>query len=245
MRAPRDRAGGWDRYWAAVGRTGPGGDVLWDVASPAELDGLADLAARHLDTSLPVIDLGCGNGRFTRALAARFPTAVGVDLSPSAVRRATEESEDQGGTTYRVLDAANVEGARALADETGDANVFIRGVLHVMSDSDRLAAVESIRVLLGQRGRLLLVETAYPGDPLAYMEFTGGGTTRLPALVRPMVAAGVKPPRHFGRRELDRTFPLAQWERLDSGPIELHTIDQTGAAESLRVPGYFAALLPR
>jgi SAM-dependent methyltransferase len=244
MGAPRGRAGGWERYWAGVDRTGPGGDVLWDVGSRVELDRVVELAARHFDAALPVIDLGCGNGRLGRALAARFPFVVGADISPSAVRRATEESPDDGRITYRVLDATDVNGAKELAAEMGDANVFIRGVLHVMSDRARAAAAESIRHLLGGRGRLLLVETAYPGDSLAYMEYTGGGTAKLPALVRPIVAAGVRPPRHFGRRHLDRTFPAARWRRLDAGAFELHTIDQDLHRESLPVPGFFAALAP-
>ena len=35
----------------------------------------------HLDLTLPVVDLGCGNGRQTRALASSFPLAIGVDLA--------------------------------------------------------------------------------------------------------------------------------------------------------------------
>ena len=123
MAAPRGRAGGWDRFWAGVDRTGPGGDVLWDVGSRVELDQVVKLAARHFDAALPVIDLGCGNGRVSRALAARFPSVVGVDLSPSAVRRATEESRDHGRITHRVLDATDVDSAKELAAEIGDANV--------------------------------------------------------------------------------------------------------------------------
>ncbi len=51
----------------------------------------ADAVDRVLLTGLdgPVLDVGCGPGRHLRALAARGVFALGVDLSPAAVRLAT------------------------------------------------------------------------------------------------------------------------------------------------------------
>jgi SAM-dependent methyltransferase len=50
-----------------------------------------DAVDRALLTGLdgPVLDVGCGPGRHLRALAARGVFALGVDLSPAAVRLAT------------------------------------------------------------------------------------------------------------------------------------------------------------
>lgn len=78
LRAPRDVSTRWDRYWAGVTATGDGGDVLWDSSSSDEAQRYLDLLGAHADPGLPVVDVGCGNGRFTRALAGRFPRAVGV-----------------------------------------------------------------------------------------------------------------------------------------------------------------------
>ena len=93
-RAPRDVGTRWDRYWAAVERTGDDGDVLWDASTSSEAEHYLELLGIHADPDLPVLDVGCGNGRFTRALAQRFRPAVGVDVSPHAVIRARMERAD-------------------------------------------------------------------------------------------------------------------------------------------------------
>ena len=55
--------------------------------------------------ALPLADIGCGNGRFTRGLAGRFPRAVGVDVSPAAVARAHfETNSGQPTVSFNVLD---------------------------------------------------------------------------------------------------------------------------------------------
>jgi hypothetical protein len=86
VRLRRQGARGWEQFWSGVHRTGPGGEVLWDVAERTELDRCLHRAGHHFDPALPVVDLGCGNGRFTRLLATRFPVVVGVDMSASAIR---------------------------------------------------------------------------------------------------------------------------------------------------------------
>jgi len=60
----------------------------------------------HLDMGLPLIDIGCGNGRFARRLAPYVPSVLGVDQAANAIARAVNESGDVPNVTFRVLDAA-------------------------------------------------------------------------------------------------------------------------------------------
>jgi SAM-dependent methyltransferase len=242
VRLRRQGGRGWEQFWSGVRRTGPGGDVLWDVAERTELDWCLQRAGDHFDPALPVVDIGCGNGRFTRLLAGRFPTVVGVDVSASAIRLAGAESAGESGVSYRVLDAADPAAMRGLAGDIGPVNVFMRGVLHITAADKWAGMAEGIAALVGDSGRVLLVETAFEGDPLGYLEYVGGGHGRIPALVRPLVRAGIPPPRRFARPELDRAFPADSWSRLDSGTVEMHVIDQDGRRPFLPIPGFFAVL---
>jgi len=242
VRSRRQGARGWEQFWSGVRRTGPGGDVLWDVAERTEMDWCLQRAGRHFDPALPVVDVGCGNGRFTRLLAGRFPVVVGVDVAASAVRLAEAESAGQPGVSYRVLDAADPAAMRGPAGEIGPANVFVRGVMHVTEIGKRAGIADGIAALAGEAGRVLLVETAFEGDPLDYLEYVGGGHGRIPALVRPLVGAGIPPPSRFARPELDRVFPAGSWPRLDTGAIEMRVIDQDGRRPFLPIPGFFAVL---
>jgi SAM-dependent methyltransferase len=242
VRLRRRGARGWEPFWSGVHRTGPDGDVLWDVAERTELDWCLQRAGQHFDPALPVVDLGCGNGRFTRLLATRFPVVVGVDVSASAIRLADAESAGEPGVSYRVLDAADPVAMRGLAGEIGPVNVFIRGVLHITATDKRASIADGIAALVGGSGRVLLVETAFEGDPLGYLEYVGGEHGRIPTLVRSLVRAGIPPPRRFARPELDRTFAADSWPRLDSGAVEMHVIDPDGRRPFLPIPGFFAVL---
>ena len=77
--APRNPGVAWERYWTSVGAEG--GEILWDSGRHDEGRPYEELIRRHLDTGLPVVDVGCGNGIWTRWLSERFPRAIGVDLS--------------------------------------------------------------------------------------------------------------------------------------------------------------------
>lgn len=61
------------------------------------------LEAAGLEGASEVLDIGCGSGRSTRAAATAAPTAdvLGVDISPSLVRRASERSRAERLTTTR------------------------------------------------------------------------------------------------------------------------------------------------
>src|SRR5688572_8012398 len=104
LHAPRDQRQTWERYWSEIGSTGPQGQVLWDADVRDELDATVGHLRVYGDMSLPVVDLGCGNGRQARALAAYAPRVVGIDGSESAVKRATEESDGVPNAEFRVAD---------------------------------------------------------------------------------------------------------------------------------------------
>ena len=79
-RAPRDQHLAWERYWSRVRRTGATGEVLWDTGEQSELDAAARQLQLHADLALPLVDLGCGNGRQAGALTRYAPRVVGIGL---------------------------------------------------------------------------------------------------------------------------------------------------------------------
>jgi SAM-dependent methyltransferase len=54
------------------------------------------------------LDFGCGVGRLTRALAGRFATAVGVDISPTMVETARELNADLDNCSFRHNNRADL-----------------------------------------------------------------------------------------------------------------------------------------
>jgi SAM-dependent methyltransferase len=245
VRAPHDQGKAWDRFWAGIKRTGAGGEVLWDAASKDELDGILARVLPRMEKSLPLIDIGCGNGRFSRLLSAHFPKVLGIDISPHAIERAKEESRGVENVTYRVLDASAPGVGRRLADELGEVNVYMRGVFHVFDAAQRTNAVVNLRHVMGTRGVVYCGETNYEGDPLDQLVAQGATPTTMPEPLRKCIEAGIKPPRHFGEVQLGEFFPRDCWETLESGPITMHGVPLTAKGEFEPIPSFYAILRSR
>jgi SAM-dependent methyltransferase len=244
-RAPRDVDTRWDRYWAAVERTGDDGDVLWDASTSSEADHYLDLLGTHADPALPALDVGCGNGRFTRVLAQCFRPAIGVDASPHAVARARAESGSQPNVEFRVADMTAGGTGRALRSELGPCNVLVRGVLHVLAPAERRRLAANLAELLDSPGAALLVaETNHPGSLLAYLEDLGARPTGFPRALGRAITAGLPRPSPFGVAELADTFPEDLWDRVHTDrDARIATVPAHGGAGS--VPGVVAVLRRR
>lgn len=240
MGAPRDLGSRWNAYWGEVASTGAGGDVLWDVESREELEFYLEYMTRYGDVRLPVIDVGCGNGRVTRLLAGAFPCVVGVDVAPNAILRATLESPEADNVAFRALDMTCSGAGRALTGELGHANVFIRGVLHILAPPARRSLVENLRDVVGTSGRVMLVETSFRGDALDYLEYLGARPMHLPAPLKKAITAGLPQPMSFGPIELRDCFPDTEWHLLDGGATTIAAAASAGQTRD--VPGYFAVL---
>jgi SAM-dependent methyltransferase len=84
-----------DAYWAvmSVGRPGTWNEAEFFASGEQEVAALfAGLDGEGLlpSTRRAALDFGCGVGRLTRALASRFETVVGVDISAEMIARAQE-----------------------------------------------------------------------------------------------------------------------------------------------------------
>jgi SAM-dependent methyltransferase len=240
--APRDQVRAWDRFWRGVRRTGADGDVLWDVEHGEETALTAQRLRAHADLTLPMVDLGCGSGRRAALLTELGPRVVGVDASAAAIARARDDFGSRAGVEFRVADAADPATGPALAAELGDANVYVRGVLHVVPPAARPVVVRNIAHLLGRRGTLYLCETNAPGDPLDYLLTQGVTPTRMPTMVHRLVAAGISAPSHFGPAEVAEYFPRSQWQVLDEGPTHMYGLPVRPGDAVQRIPSYFAVL---
>lgn len=240
-RAPRDAHRGWDGFWAGVRETGNGGDVLWDSSDGNEARGYLPILRENFDPDLPIVDIGCGNGRFVRWLAPEFIRAVGVDVSSHAISRARAETGDIENIEFAVLDVAAPEAGAELRERFGETNVFVRGVFHVLDQQTRSAVAENIRELVGKRGRVLLAETDYRGSSLNYLRLLGATSRRIPPPLENAVVWLPKP-GHFGSAERGLVFPANRWRLISDGATTIEAVPMRTTDAAERIPGYFAVL---
>ncbi|WP_311213855.1 MULTISPECIES: class I SAM-dependent methyltransferase [unclassified Arthrobacter] len=247
--APKDPRIAWDRFWGDIRSTGATGDVLWDSGSDHELNGYLPQMAQ-LDPSLPVVDVGCGNGSFTRLLAQHFPHALGLDYSANAVDRARQESAGITTASYAVCDMTAPDAAQIVATAleaagwTGDANVFIRGVLHVLDRSGRAALAANLLPVVGTRGGVFLAETNFPGTPVDYVSHLGATRNSIPAPLE-WAIRGLPMPGRFGAAQRAKAFPAPVWTLVEEGSASIETRPLSNPSIPDLIPGYFALLRAR
>ncbi len=193
----------WDRaidVWEDFQETGK--DFARDyVHGPALLKAVGPLRGRR------VLDLGCGQGRFTRRLARRGGRVVGVDWSTRMIEAAMRrERTTPRGIEYRVLDARAVGGAwpRHSFD-------LVVGCMSFMDMPDLPRVLRGVHAILRPRGRLVL-SVSHPFNTSE----VGSDSPRARA------ARGVRIDRYFEERvgvtrwamkRLKRPFATVYWHR--------------------------------
>ncbi|MGW8065486.1 class I SAM-dependent methyltransferase [Streptomyces ziwulingensis] len=221
----------WESFWSEAPEGQ--GAVFWD-AEPMLTAGrhLAHFEPYLLDPGLPMIDLGCGNGTQTRYLADRFPHVVGADLSTAALDRA-RRSDPAGQAVYRRLDAADKAETEMLHAEIGDANVYVRGVLHQCEPDDRQPLADALAALLGARGRAFLVEpTQAAGTVLARLAQEPEGP---PAKLAPVLRHGLTPGA-VPDDAVPEYLRAAGLTVLSSGELPLYTTEYTVDGARIELP---------
>jgi len=225
----------WEKFWSTT--TGAQGEIFWD-ADPAYA-AQQDLALfeRYADPQLPLIDLGCGNGTQTRFLADHFSRVIGTEIAPAAVQLA-RRTNGAANVTYRVLDVLQPDDAQALHREIGDANIYMRAVLHQLSPSDHATAVRSIERLLGKNGILYLVELSSAAEPFfAKLIADYGPPPGLARVFQHQITPGM-----LHEDSLTALFRSDQFALLKTGPSHIRTVHSLPTGEVAKVPAFYAIL---
>ncbi|MFP5287360.1 MAG: class I SAM-dependent methyltransferase [Thermoanaerobaculia bacterium] len=241
--SPRNYKKQWDSFWQTVHATGRGGEVLWDnIPERAAAEDLK-VFKRHVDDRIPLLDLGCGNGRQTRFLARHFRRVIGVDIAPAAVELARKETVEEKNVEYCLLDATNPAQAEAFHQEHGDVNIYMRGVFHCVQQKDRANFVRSLEILLGERGTLYMIELRN-GALSVLRKVPGDSPSGLPRLVHSVVRHGIRP-IGFNWKDRRTYYPDDRWRILGQGhEVAINTVLQVNGKET-RVPATYLILRPR
>ncbi|MFF4895243.1 class I SAM-dependent methyltransferase [Streptomyces sp. NPDC001068] len=221
----------WEGFW----REAPGGTgaVFWDAEPGVTAEAHVSLFEPHLvDPGLPLVDLGCGNGTQTRFLAGRFPRVLGTDIAEAALEHA-RRADPAGQARYRQLDAAEKTEAEALHAELGDANVYMRGVLHQCDPDDRQPLADTLATLVGDRGRAFLVELSEAARPLlgGLAQSPSGPPPKLAPIFRHGIAPG-----EVADAAVPEYLRNAGLTILASGQLPLMTAEFTPDGEPVVLP---------
>ncbi|WP_338702092.1 methyltransferase domain-containing protein [Streptomyces sp. Q6] len=221
----------WESFWEDAPQEP--GSVFWD-AEPVLTVGLhLALYEPHLVASdLPVVDLGCGNGTQTRFLADRYRKVVGVDLSSAAVDRAVH-ADPAKGADYRLLDATDADQIAALHAELGDANVYVRGVLHQSESADRQPLIDAVATLVGERGRGFFVELSERARPV--LRALASHPAGPPPKLAPVFAHGIAPGEVSDIAVLDGV-EAAGLTVLAAGELPLTTTEYAADGTRIELP---------
>jgi SAM-dependent methyltransferase len=223
----------WERFWSTS--TGAPGEIFWDANPAHAVQQDLVLFQDYTDPQLPIIDLGCGNGTQTRFLADHFATVVGTEISPAAVNIARTNNA-AANISYHVLDVLCPDAADALHEEIGDANLYVRAVLHQLSPADQATAVESIERLLGMNGILYLIELSSGAEPYFAQLITQYGMP--PGLAR--VFHHEITPGMLNEKGLEVLFPPDRFTLHDTGQSYLNTVHTLPTGEVVKVPAFYA-----
>ncbi len=142
------------RYDAGIRLLSLGGvDAMYDEVAAAAVPGRGDPPAR-------VLEIGCGTGNLTRALAARGARVTAIDQNPEMLDVARDKTDDLGDTVdLREMAAVEIDDRFEPASFDAVASTL---ALSEMSEDERRYVLRAVARLLVRGGRLVVADEVLP-----------------------------------------------------------------------------------
>lgn len=134
------------------------GTAPWDIGAPQpDMVALLD----EFPPTGPALDVGCGSGNLTLALARRGLQVIGVDLTDRAIAQAREKLAAEPPDVrlrveFRLADALQLDPAPGSFNTVVDS-----GFYHLFGKQARETFVKKLTALLSPGGRYYLLEIAF------------------------------------------------------------------------------------
>lgn len=168
----------WDRRarenpWYFINNTldyrSPDLERFW-ASGERDLDALLDTVGATLDPGDRVVEIGCGAGRMTRAIAARVADVRAVDVAPAMLRIAEGENGNLDNVEWLLGDGESLDG---IPDASADACVSHVVLQHIPDPQVTLGYVREMGRVLRPGGWAAFqvsnapeIHTARPTGPL-------------------------------------------------------------------------------
>jgi len=219
---------------------------MWDseIDDDAQMMGhLLRLFEQHADTELPVVDFGCGNGRRSAWLAQHFARVVCADVSQAALALAEQTTcAGLSNVQFELLDMTDSSATAAFSERLGgDANVYTRGVLHLIKEKHRATVADNLHAMIGKRGIFYFYETDSTALDYLLTKPADNSASGLPAVMQKVLEHGILP-SGFGAEAHEQWFSDPnKWDTISAGPTTLTTI-AFADGEPGAVPSFFALM---
>ena len=162
---------------------------------------------------------------------------IGIEIAPAAIELAGK-TNGAANIMYRLLDVLSPDDAQRLHDEIGDANVYMRAVLHQLASADHATAVQSIERLLGTTGTLYLIELSSAAESFfAQLIQQYGPPPGLARVFQHQITPGM-----LHENALESLFPPGRFTLLGTGPSQIRTVHTLPAGDVVEVPAFYAIL---
>jgi SAM-dependent methyltransferase len=231
----------WEAFWKDLPQRE--GEAFWDCEPSVGAATHVELFDPFIDRSLPLVDLGCGTGTQTAYFGGRFDRVIGVDIAAAALALARRHNA-RDNVEYLVMDVLDHDQVAEFHEKFGDVNVYLSGVIHQLSPTDRLACARSLATLAGAGGCVFDQELT-PASYRYMQELISDAGDQLPKLdrVSTYFRIGLQPTA--GEAELENIFTAADFTVIRAGDLMLRTTETMADGTGLDLPTRYVVARPK
>ncbi|MFC4634277.1 class I SAM-dependent methyltransferase [Dokdonia ponticola] len=215
--------------------------ALWDVEPSRAVKKDFSLFKPYFNTSLHLIDIGCGTGTQTLYLSQHYNNITGIDVSKKAIL-STSKPTNQLGLRFEVMDMLDTEACLKLHKKVGDSNIYMRGVLHQIPYIHRTSFVHNLKILLGQLGTIFMIETA--PNIRDFISDLVQNHPEIPQTLENTLSSNF-PPLGVSKKELLTWFPEEKYEFLSMQETSLKTNILVNSGHFIEIPAIYLLTRPK